>query len=66
MLLGILGMRDSSGPVFIGQSALNVLPQVMKVHYHIVLKLVVVEAHLLLVDLFLACGPNFRLCQQLE
>ena len=54
------------GAVRVLQTSLYILPQVMKVHDLIVLKLVFVEAHLLVVNLLEALGPLIRLRQKLQ
>ena len=56
-------MDDVSGAILVGQSSLYVLPQVMEVHDLVVLKLVLIDTHLLIVDLFEAIGPFVWLCQ---
>ena len=65
VLLRIIWMIYHCGAVRVLQASLHILPQVMEVHDLIVLKLVFIEAHLLVVDLFEALGPLIRLCQKL-
>ena len=54
------------GAVRVLQTPLNVFPQVMEVHDLIILKLVFVEAHLLVVNLLEALSPLIGLCQKLQ
>ena len=66
MLLWIIRMDHDGGAIFVGEPALNILPQIVESHEHVVFKLFAVNAHLLSLDLFLARGPDVWLCQELQ
>ena len=66
VLHGVIRVRDHCRAIFVSKSSLNVLPQVMERHEHIVLKLLAVNAHLLPLDLLLSSCPDVWLCQKLQ
>ena len=66
VLLRIIWMIYHCSAVRVLQASLHILPQVMEVHDLVVLKLVFIEAHLLVVDLLEALGPLIWLCQKLQ
>ena len=66
VLFRVIWMIYHCGSIRVVQTSLDILPQVMEVHDLIVLKLVFVEAHLLVVNLFEALGPFIWLGQKLQ
>ena len=63
MLLGVVWVHDHSSPIGVGKASLHILPEVVEVHNLVVVELLLVEVHLLLIDLFLALNPLVRPCE---
>jgi len=63
VLFRVIWMFYNSCAIGVTQTTLNILPKIMEVHDLVVLKLVLIDTHLLVVDLLEACGPLIRLCQ---
>jgi hypothetical protein len=66
MLKVILRVSNDGCSLGVGQSSLDVLPQVMEVHDLVVVKLFFIQSHLLLVELLLLDCPVLRIGHELE
>lgn len=66
MLDWVVRVFDEGCTIWVRQSPLNILPQVMEVHNLVVFKLLLVETHLLGCDSLLLTCPLFWLRQKLQ